>query len=121
MKESTRYRMCRVGGHKNGRRIAAHRLLMEKKLGRQLSKDEHVHHVNEVKTDNREDNLEVKHKDDHQHLHHPPVHPVTKVCVVCGSSFTPHKTKRKRQQTCGLKCGYVLMIKNRQINRARST
>lgn len=42
-----------------GRRIAEHRWVMERKLGRPLRKEESVHHINGDKTDNSPDNLEL--------------------------------------------------------------
>lgn len=39
--------------------VAEHRLVAEKMIGRYLTKDEVVHHINGVKTDNRESNLMV--------------------------------------------------------------
>jgi len=43
---------------RNGR-VLEHRLVMEQMLGRYLKMDEHVDHINQDKTDNRPDNLQV--------------------------------------------------------------
>lgn len=49
------YRMVTIDHH----RVAEHRHVMEQLLGRRLTKDENVHHVNGVRHDNRPVNLEL--------------------------------------------------------------
>lgn len=45
-----------------------HRLVVETSLGRYLSKDEHIHHINGVKDDNRIENLQVMSNSEHLKL-----------------------------------------------------
>lgn len=53
----------------NGRLIDEHRLVMEKHLGRKLSSNEVVHHIDGDKTNNDIDNLQVMTRQEHALLH----------------------------------------------------
>jgi hypothetical protein len=46
-----------------------HKVIAERHLGRSLNADEVVHHVNEIKDDNRLENLAVLSRSDHMKLH----------------------------------------------------
>lgn len=45
--------------------VLEHRLVVEERLGRRLRTDEHVHHINHVRTDNRPENLTVLSHSEH--------------------------------------------------------
>jgi len=51
--------------------IMEHRYIVEQKIGKLLSKNEKVHHINGIKNDNRIENLSLMFSKDHQLLHNP--------------------------------------------------
>jgi hypothetical protein len=52
----------------DGKRIREHRFIMEQHLGRKLTSNDHVHHINGNERDNRIENLQVLSNSEHQKL-----------------------------------------------------
>lgn len=72
-KQKSGYVIVYAPGHpRSGRynRTFEHIVVAEKTIGRYLTKDEVVHHLNGDKQDNRPENLEVLLRKDHVHAHH---------------------------------------------------
>lgn len=84
-----------------------HRVLMENTVGRILESNEVVHHINEDKSDNRIENLQLITRSHHTVLHMKKDSVITARCPVCSAEFS-RKTHRyndkKRQATLGLPC-----------------
>lgn len=86
----------------NGRRIMEHRLVMELHLGRELTPDEVVHHINHDPLDNRIENLHLypsraEHfKDGHPEMTDRLPKVIEANCAECGVTFlTPASVKRQ--------------------------
>ena len=103
---NTRTRLITRGGKK----VRAHRWIMEQRLGRKLRQGEHVHHRNGDPLDNRIENLEVLDAATHMRLHKQ-VYPDQKVCVECGSTFTVNPRKRRRNSTCSTVCAQAIRVR----------
>jgi len=69
------YTIYRNKGHKyffiyfNGKGIRLHRYLIEKKLGRKLKRNEHVHHIDFNPQNNNLSNLQLLSSSEHEQLH----------------------------------------------------
>jgi hypothetical protein len=79
-------------------------LVLEKKLGRRLEKNEIAHHKNEIKTDDSPENLEVMDSYMHTLMHHEKRRKKKNEanCVICGLFFRRPGSDSKKY--CSRKC-----------------
>lgn len=94
-----------------------HRVLMENKLGRLLEKREVVHHIDEDKTNDSIENLEVLLNKDHARHHSLKVELLTLNCFNCGKGLKLKpcqyrlKVKRSTKPCCSRRCSTLLHSK----------
>lgn len=81
-----------------------HDLVMEEHIGRQLLPGENVHHKNEIRADNRLDNLELTTASRHIREHHASQKKldtwVVVECLNCRKAFAERKNKVDRNPLC---------------------
>jgi len=67
----------------DGKRVREHRMVMEQYLGRKLRLEEHIHHVNGNKLDNRIENLKIVNNVTHKQEHERKYETGEKQCSKC--------------------------------------
>jgi len=100
---------------RDGKKVRAHRWIMEQQLGRTLEANEHVHHINGDPLDNRVENLVVMLKGSHE-AHHAKAkqkYPDHKNCALCGIVFKVNPRKRNRNKCCSPRCAMQMRINGR--------
>lgn len=98
-----------------------HRIILENKLGRLLKDKEEAHHVDEDKTNNEPDNIELKTKSQHAKLHNQPVGKVEIICPCCQKAFMrkPYEINKRRNRNrsnsvfCSRRCGRINQVQNK--------
>lgn len=101
--------------------VLEHRIVVENHIGRLLSSDEVVHHINGNKKDNCIENLNLMSRKEHN-AYHSTGKTMTKLqCPICGEIF--YRTKRNTHlikggtaTCCSRKCGGKI-ARMRQLNR----
>jgi hypothetical protein len=100
----------------NGR-VYLHRHLASIKLGRWVTSEEVVHHIDENKLNNSDDNLQVLSSSEHASIH--AIEKGLKLtqvlhCLNCGSSFKQDSTK---QIFCSKECSSLSQVKDKTITK----
>lgn len=108
--------------HRDGKKVRAHRWLMEQALGRKLRPDEHVHHKDGNPLNNDLSNLQVLPYREHMQLHKlKPLAP--RACLGCGAEFTPADSdrKRSRRKCCSPACAQAVRVMAAVAARSQSS
>ncbi|MEN2765750.1 HNH endonuclease signature motif containing protein [Ornithinibacillus xuwenensis] len=101
--------------------VFEHIIVAEEKLGRRLKPNEHVHHLNKNKKDNRPENLEVVDIVEHTRLHAKERRKGKYIsCEQCGKTFYRKPSHIKKAKYCSLKC-VGLSSKIAEVNNKKIT
>lgn len=98
----------------NGYVVYYHRHVVSIVLGRWLSTEEHVHHIDGNKQNNCLHNLEILSREEHALLHHSGRKLDEVICTICGKVYKPHKSDQK---FCSVKCAHVPQQKLNNLTR----
>lgn len=96
----------------NSGRVLFHRHIASLKVGRWLTSDEHVHHIDENKLNNTPGNLEVLTIAEHNKIHFTKLKAIE--CKYCKSMFTP---KEGGIVYCLAKCASSARVKDKTITK----
>ena len=98
--------------HPKGRYVSEHVLVVEKNIGRILNHNEHVHHINGIRDDNRIENLIVMTKREHHILHGKMsnVLPMQNKCRELISKGLWHKKPRTSVETKCKMCDNTFLV-----------
>ena len=97
----------------NSGKVYLHRHNASITLGRWLTSEEHVHHIDGNRQNNIPNNLQVLTNDEHNKIHHPSsLKELT--CIICSTTYIQTEVDQKY---CSTKCGDLSRVKNREITK----
>lgn len=103
---------------RNGKKVRAHRWIMEQHIGRRLLSNEVVHHIDGDPLNNELSNLLVMDETEHQRLHKR-IPLAYKDCAYCGESFLGQGKHRHRQKCCSKECAQTIRVEAALATRRR--
>jgi hypothetical protein len=99
------YPMAKPNGY-----VFEHRLVMAASIGRSLEKDEHVHHINGDRQDNRPENLLLLSNSEHRRMHSGMMTLAQKQAMAFGLIRYARKRRLPRsERSCACGCGRIFV------------